>query len=218
MLDLVNQINQFIANPFSYGVEAGISTADLFIKEIQLRLEENPEAGKTLGPIMAELSGLRKALLNLHIMEWVDLLKGQLSIGHRPSAKLMVDLKLQGATHVLTLLCENEGALDIEMLADKQSLKWLWFPMNSATPPEKSREQELKALFKTMEESLNKNAKIYIHCSAGIHRTGMISYAFLRFIGQSNQLALRTLKELRKETSDNVGSHRVTWANSLFSQ
>lgn len=52
-----------------------------------------------------------------------------------------------------------------------------------------------------------------MHCSAGIHRTGMITLALLRFLKYSEQEADSIVNDLRPHTADGVGSHRREWAN-----
>lgn len=58
---------------------------------------------------------------------------------------------------------------------------------------------------------------IYVHCSAGIHRTGMTSYAFLRYMGLSSTEAKTKLNELRPTTREGVGDNRLTWGEQFGS-
>ena len=131
---------------------------------------------------------------------------------------MVSDLKLQNTTHLLTLLSEDEGSGDIKTLTEKSGLRWLWFPMKSAGNPSDDRYQELATLFLNMQKILSEGGKIYIHCSAGIHRTGMITFAFLRFIGLNEDQAQIKLAELRSTTREGVGEDRMKWGNSVFNQ
>jgi protein tyrosine/serine phosphatase len=55
----------------------------------------------------------------------------------------------------------------------------------------------------------------YIHCSAGIHRTGMITYGLLRYLGKDKNDAKQTLLNLREVTANQVGEERLTWADQF---
>ena len=141
-----------------------------------------------------------------------------MAIGHRPSEKFMGDLQLLNATHIFTLLAESEGALKIKFATEKAGLEWVWYPMSHAEPPEGSRLEELINVFSVIKGLLSNGSIIYMHCSAGIHRTGMISLALLTYMGYDREqaLALDTLKTLRTVTSQNIGEHRQEWALSSF--
>lgn len=90
--------------------------------------------------------------------------------------------------------------------------------MESAKPPTEGQLKVLAQVFVQMNEILNNGGNIYIHCSAGIHRTGMISYAFLRFIDNEHKQAIQLLTKLRQVTGDGVGEERVVWGNSIQEQ
>ncbi len=72
--------------------------------------------------------------------------------------------------------------------------------METAKPIEQNRFNELVDLLSSMEQILNNKGKIYMHCSAGIHRTGMIGYCFLRYIGNDVKLSKHLLEKLRDKT------------------
>lgn len=54
-------------------------------------------------------------------------------------------------------------------------------------------------------EALEKGAKVLFHCAAGLHRTGMISYTCLLYLGCTPEGAYEKLKEARIETANGVG-------------
>ena len=116
----------------------------------------------------------------------------------------------------LTLLSEKEGGKKIQSISKQNNIEWLWFPMESGNPPSEERINELAELFFKIEHILKNKGKIYIHCSAGIHRTGMITYSFLRFIGKDTESAKRKLENLRLITSEGVGDNRIEWGNSIY--
>ena len=63
--------------------------------------------------------------------------------------------------------------------------------------------------------ALGSAARVVIHCSAGIHRTGMFSYALLRVCGLDPDAAMSTLARLRAVTAQGIGEQRVSWAEDL---
>lgn len=150
-------------------------------------------------------------------VKWVAVGNGHLAIGHRPGIKLVRDMKAQGATHVLTLISEKEGAKDIQKSIQQNKLDWLWFPMENATPPSENRYQEITKLFISLEKILESKGKVYMHCSAGIHRTGMIGNALLQFLGYDQRQSLELIKKLREVTIEQVGEHRIAWGDSVKS-
>ncbi|MBE93063.1 MAG: hypothetical protein CMF14_09200 [Idiomarina sp.] len=215
MNEIIDKIEMWLDKPVEDGIDQGVLYADTLLKEIEAELDNNFESKKYLGPLIGKIKRLQKTLHNLEKVDWVEVLGGHLAIGHRPSNKMFGDLNIQGATHVVTLLCEREGAANLEKAAKKQNFAWFWFPMESASPPDVSTFPVLKNLFLNMTEALNSNGKVYLHCSAGIHRTGMITYAFLRFAGMDKASALEKLMLLRSETGKNVGVARIEWGDSF---
>lgn len=149
-------------------------------------------------------------LLNPHYFE-----SGAIAVGPRLKTKALSDVKTQGVTHIVTLLSEKEGALDIQKAVVANDLGWCWLSLENAKPPEVSRKKEILALFETLEGILNEGGYLYFHCAAGIHRTGMITYAFLRYLDMNAAEAFETLKQLRELSSQEVGAERLQWGNSL---
>ncbi len=142
-------------------------------------------------------------------LQWVPVGGGCLALGHRPKLKSIPGLHQQGTTHILTLLSESEGAGVIGHAARKAEIAWLWLPLESAEPPGKERGAAVRQLYEEVRAVLGTGAKVFVHCSAGIHRTGMIAYGLLRHLGQSSDQSMATLGLLRSHTQENVGAHRI---------
>ena len=107
-----------------------------------------------------------------HLLNFIPLLEGTFTVGHRPKLKTMHELKRQGVTHIVTLLSEKEGALDIKQAAQKAGLHWFWLPLENARPPADTQIDKIKTEFSAWQSALSNRANLYLHCSAGIHRTG----------------------------------------------
>lgn len=210
---LIHIANRWLKNPASFGINEALKYSDELLLELQECLGETPEARKSIGPLIGQISGMQKKLKNIELLSWIGIRGGRIAIGHRPGTKLIADIRLQGGSHVFTLLSQTEGARAIEKHAKKEKLCWLWFPMNSASPPGEDRIPELRSIFADMSAALENGASVYIHCSAGIHRTGMVTYGFLRYIGLPPEEARKRLKDLRDATSENVGENRLSWGD-----
>lgn len=214
--NITKQVEAWLKNPIDTTIEESVKLSDTLLEKLREVMHVNADAKKVLGSLIGRVKGTQNALRSLEQINWVNVLNGNLAIGHRPSSKLMNDLRLYQTTHVLTLLSDKEGGKKIEALSAKNEINWRWFPMESAKPPVAERHEELAQLFSQMKEILINEGKIYIHCSAGIHRTGMISYALLRYLGNDSQSALSTLAKLRDKTSEGVGEERVEWGESIY--
>lgn len=212
---IIKSAEVWLSNPAKKGREEALLTASELVAALTELMKENDTPRQLIGPVLAQVKGVQKSIANLEMMDWVGVEEGHVAIGHRPGAKLGADLKLQRATHILTLLSEGEQAKSIQSIATKNGLGWLWFPMASAQPPGEDRYKEVADLFGQMKGFLNEGGKIYMHCSAGIHRTGMISNAFLRFLGKDAQEAMSLLKSMRLKTSEEVGEERIAWGNEV---
>ena len=209
MQKLINEAEVWLKSP-----DLSAGDPEKLLAALQEELGKDKAAGQTLGPLIGKIRSTQNRLKNIESINWVTINQGKLAIGHRPSTKLISDIKLQGGSHILTLLSESEGAKEIENGTIKEELKWLWFAMQSADPPTEDRLPELKSLFTDMAKALEGKASIYIHCSAGIHRTGMIAHAFLRYLGQSPNIAKDNLKQLRNTTWREVGENRLLWVET----
>jgi predicted protein tyrosine phosphatase len=183
--------------------------------DLKATMAELPEAKAALGSLIGRLESARKSGPKADQLQWVLVGSGHLAIGHRPKLKALVDLRHQGATHIVTLLSDSEGAPEIGAAARKAALEWLWFPLDSAEPPGAERQAEVRRFYEEVQAVLGAGGKVYVHCSAGIHRTGMIAYGLLRHLRQAPAQAQETLRLLRSHTQENVGEQRLAWGEQF---
>lgn len=210
---LTEKVRSWLKNPTALGVERALLFAEELMQELQENLGSCQETRKIIGPLIGQVRSTINSIKNIDLVDWVSIRGGRLSIGHRPGVKCIKDIRLQGGTHILTLFSEKEGARFIEKQAKKLGICWLWFPMDSGSFPEEERIPELIALYSNMSALLEDHASIYIHCSAGKHRTGMITYGFLRYLNFSANEAKILLKKLREKTFEEVGDERLSWGD-----
>lgn len=195
-----------------------VSQADInnFANEIKAAIKSDPSKGKELGQYIAMLGAAFKSQPVKLDMNWVPVNNGHLAIGHKPGGKLPFDgMKNSGASTILTLLQENEDAAKIGAGAKSAGMNWIWFPFSASRPHQEERLNEVSALYADLQQRLGNGEYIYIHCSAGIHRTGMITYGLLRYLGQNALTAQQTLRMLREVTAEQAGEERLVWGDQF---
>ena len=144
--------------------------------------------------------------------------KVQLTLGPRPGKKSLLRLQELRLTHCCTLLSEREGAPAIEKISarlgtEDQPCSWIWLPMEGGNL-EVLRQTDILSLVTSLKAAIGdaSDAHVYLHCSAGIHRTGFLAYILLRLMGYDPAAALAALAALRAVTADQVGDERITLA------
>ena len=172
-----------------------------------------PQLGAALGELMRE----SQRWANRTDYQWVSVGGGRLAVGHRPRRKAIEGMPASGVTHVVTLLCETEGAPAIGADVARAGLQWIWLPLENGEPPPSEKVNDIQTGFTEIRTALEEGGSLYLHCSAGIHRTGMISYALMRSLGMSEAESLESLGRLRTVTSEGVGEHRIAWGNQFGS-
>jgi protein-tyrosine phosphatase len=150
-------------------------------------------------------------------VEPVRLGKGAVALTHRPKLKLLPGLAAAGATHLVTLLSKREGALQVGPAAQAAGLAWLWVDVPNGQEPTPASRNAMVAALVTLAPLVAGGATGVVHCSAGIHRTGMFGYALLRTHGLDPATAAATLRRLRTVTAEGVGEQRLEWAEELAS-
>ena len=140
---------------------------------------------------------------------------GAIALTHRPKVRALPAMRAVGVTHLVTLLSRREGAPALGEAARAAGLEWTWVELpNGQQPPPELRDEITAALAKVA-TLVGAGAHVAIHCSAGIHRTGMFGYALLRTCGLEPEEATETLGRLRTATAEGVGEQRLTWAEEL---
>lgn len=193
---------------------AGPQSIDELLAEIKREMARSPETRAALGPLIGRLRAAHNTITK-QSLNWIPVLQGHLAIGHRPKVKTIRTMRDLGGTHVLTLLSGSEGAEDIGREVRNSGLEWIWCPLKSAAPPSEEQQSTILDTFNLVKVALSRQARIYIHCAAGIHRTGMITYGFLRHTGMSADESQDALSELRQQTAEGVGSERQQWGDQF---
>lgn len=148
---------------------------------------------------------------------WVPVGSGRLAVRGRPKLARIPHLPAERCTHVATILSELEGAQEIGQRVQRAGMHWFWLPLANGALPSGSAEQMVLDMVPHLAGALEVGGSLLIHCSAGIHRTGMIAYALLRFCGLSAAEACDTLVRARSLTAGGMGEARRAWVDRLFS-
>lgn len=139
-----------------------------------------------------------------------------LIIGPRPGKKSFDRLSQLELTHCCTLLGEKETPQVIEKICGRLGCNWLWLPVTGGgleTLQVTPMANHILSLHNALVDV--DNPKIYLHCSAGLHRTGYVAYILLRVMGLDETSALKELKTLRTVTAEQVGAERIDLAESF---
>jgi len=124
-------------------------------------------------------------------------------------------LEAAGCTAVLTLLGEAEDVTPIQAEITSRGWTWIWLPLRGGEPPRPERDVELQAKLDHAIASLRAGARLYVHCAAGLHRTGMIAAALLLQIEGPEVDLVARIHELRPETAAELRADRVAWARRI---
>jgi hypothetical protein len=149
----------------------------------------------------------------------VQLKPENLILGPRPGRKSVSRLADLKPSHCCTLLSEREGAPGVKTLCQSIGCEWIWLPIEGGSLEALSRldlHDRLDALSAQIRRA--ERPLVYLHCSAGIHRTGFFAYAILRAGGMSAGDALAALHELRRVTAEQVGENRIALAETMLAE
>jgi hypothetical protein len=144
---------------------------------------------------------------------WVTLGNGRLTLWHRLGGRSVSKLKAFGCDCVVTLLSSREGAEAIGNSVANAGIEWVWLPLENGQAPRGAASDALVLALPAIADRLEVGRSILIHCSAGIHRTGMVAYALLRWYGWDEERALAAIGEMRAHTRAGIRRKQIDWGN-----
>jgi hypothetical protein len=106
---------------------------------------------------------------------------GGLVLGPRPGKKSKVAMAGMDLTHVCTLLSERESPAAVERIALELGCTWVWLPVDGGSL-ETLQTLDVEPMVAQLARAIGRAPlpRIYLHCSAGIHRTGFFASLLLR--------------------------------------
>ena len=143
---------------------------------------------------------------------WLPVGPGQLALWHRPRLRAIPHL---GCDRVATLLSEREGAREIGGAVQRAGIAWSWIPLRDGKTPTGSRGEEARRDLWELSAHLEAGESILLHCSAGMHRTGMMAYALLRGRGLSRDEALDLIERLRPHARTAMRAEYLAWGDGI---
>jgi protein-tyrosine phosphatase len=144
------------------------------------------------------------------IHTWFPIGGGWIAVGPRPGRRTYADLA--AASDVVTLLSVEEGASQIAAQVERMGLRWWHLPLPGAAPLGSEADPPVEAMLGELRARLAVGARVYLHCSAGIHRTGMIAACLLHSLGLDSNEVLAALEAMRPVTRLGVGDERLAVA------
>ena len=125
--------------------------------------------------------------------------------------------------YILTIQHEKENPKIIEKYTkDLGDIYWHNLPLTGANMAVFMNKNVQKMIIDNILFLINymKNNKIvlFMHCAAGIHRTGTILYTILRLCEESIESALEAIKYIRIDTFRKCGDNRFKYAEEFLVQ
>lgn len=127
---------------------------------------------------------------------------GRLVLAGAPGKKAL-EAWVKGCHCVVTLLRSNElqdRGLDLAGTLGPLSVEWLHLPISGASLEDPEDKPTAFTAAQAVVERLQQGKTVAVHCSAGLHRTGLVGYLSLRLLGWSMPAAFELLGQIRWET------------------
>jgi protein-tyrosine phosphatase len=168
-------------------------------------------------PTKQEESKINK-ILNFYKLKDTN---SSISCHGRPSGKEIKSMKLTyGVNCVLTLQGAKEKPEEIKKMCEENNLKWLHVELAGATIPYFQKQETQKNLITSLKNLTqilkNFSVNLFIHCAAGLHRTGIVIYSLLRIFGETPESALKAIEYIRSETRKEVGEKRLEFSEKFI--
>jgi len=127
---------------------------------------------------------------------------------------------LQGITMVVTVLSEDEDGQLIKDLCEKHGIRHYWIKFRGANETLLTSKDSVEYLRKEYSEVnsilAQDEERCMVHCSAGLHRTGITGYSLMRLSGLNQADAYEAVGTMRKVTREDVGDHRIKIAEDYY--
>jgi protein-tyrosine phosphatase len=153
--------------------------------------------------------------MNRPNVRFVKVGNGRIALYHRPKNTDFMPLREMGCTHIVTLLKESENAERYGKMTKEAGLEWIWLSVPNGKYPQGEVHDRLIETLPRLSQLLDDGKSLLIHCSAGIHRTGMVAYGLLRWRGMDSKKAMAIIREARSETAVGMMEKRMRWGNDI---
>ena len=144
----------------------------------------------------------------------------------RQPGSLSEDLALIAAWNprfMLSLMEEDDLAAvgaPVKVLADDLAalgVEWLHLPISNLRPPDEKFEIAWVDLWPRLDKEFQKGGRVFIHCYAGLGRTGTVASLILMHYGMSARDAIQAVRAVRPGSIETVGQEHYLSARRLGS-
>jgi protein-tyrosine phosphatase len=149
---------------------------------------------------------------------WVAVGPGRIALSQRPKLKDIPKLAEQGCHRIVTIQGHNEQPGQIERAAQQAGLAWTWVAVCHGKFPQDEADRLLRRGLQELVCAVEAGQSVLVHYSAGIHRTGMLVFALLRWLGLSESDALEKLGAMRSATREGIRQEQLAWGNQVASE
>jgi protein tyrosine phosphatase (PTP) superfamily phosphohydrolase (DUF442 family) len=150
-------------------------------------------------------------------VRWVKIRVGRLALSNRPKLRDIPKLAEQGCQRIVTIQGPNELPGQVGKATQAAGMAWTWVPVGHGKFPEDDADRHLRRGLQELVAAVEAGESVLVHCSAGIHRTGMLVFALLRWLGMSETQALAALDEMRPVTREGIRAEHLAWGNQVAS-
>jgi protein-tyrosine phosphatase len=187
-------------------------------KKLKTKNKGDPEKYKNMPRVQLQEESIVNRILNFYKLKETS---SKISCHGRPTSKHIKQMKsVYGVNHVLTLQYEKEKPQEVEKWCINNEINWHHIELYAANMPYFQKKDTQKLIAKHVLDLYHLLKKeeitLFIHCAAGVHRTGTIVYSILRMFGESPEDALKAMEYIRLETRKNVGEERIAIAEQYI--
>jgi protein-tyrosine phosphatase len=139
----------------------------------------------------------------------------------RPSKKDLSNFKKDyNINLILTLQGEQEKPEEIGKACAENSIEWLHFPVMGAGNFTllKIKDQLIELYIYLFKRLKTERIKLFVHCAAGVHRTGVFLYGLIRLSGENSEDSYSLLKVIRAHTYNHVGKERISFFETAITK
>ena len=134
----------------------------------------------------------------------------------RPNLKQLKSMiSIYKINYIVTLQHAKEKPEIIGTIAKSLGVEWYHIPLEGANGGYLSKKETKQMFIKGVNFIFNelntKTINLFVHCAAGVHRTGVFLYSLLRLSSESTETAYEALNYIRKATYNGVGINRLDY-------
>lgn len=139
----------------------------------------------------------------------------------RPGVKDIKNFKkLHNINVILTLQGEQESPEVIKKACAENDLEWLHFPVMGAGNFTlfKIKDKLIEFYVYLFNRLKKEKIKLFVHCAAGVHRTGVFLFGLIRLSGENAETSYKLLKDIRLHTYNHVGKERICYFEDIITK